>query len=110
MQPSIAALGLPGWVAYGVYVGEVIAPLFLVLGLGARVAALVIAVNMVMAVILEAHRLALTINAGGGWGLELETFYFMSAVAIVFLGPGRFRLFGAVKPAAAPAGSQSTTT
>lgn len=97
MQEPIHALGLPSWVAWGVYVGEVIAPVFLILGLAARVAAGVIAVNMVMAVVLEAYRLAFTINSGGGWGLELEAFYFMTAVALVLLGPGRFRLFGAAR-------------
>jgi putative oxidoreductase len=50
MQAPIAALHLPSWIAYGVYVGEIIAPLFLVLGLGARIASLVIAVNMVIVV------------------------------------------------------------
>jgi len=63
---------------------------------------------MVMAVILDAHKLAFTINAGGGWGLELEAFYFLSAVAVALLGPGRFRLFGTARPAAAANASQST--
>ncbi len=108
MAEPIAALHLPSWVGYGVYVGEVIAPLFLILGFGARVAAFIIAFNMVMAVILDAHRLAFTINAGGGWGLELEAFYFMSAVAIVLLGPGRFRLFGAAKAGGTPPETSST--
>ncbi len=104
MEAPIAALHLPSWVAYGVYIGEVIAPLFLILGLGARIAALAIMVNMVMAVILEAHRLAFTINATGGYGLELEAFYFMTAVAILLLGPGRFRLFGGAKGTAGATG------
>ena len=45
---------------------------------------------MVFAVALEAWRLAPTINRGGGWGLELEAFYFLAAVAVFFLGPGRY--------------------
>jgi putative oxidoreductase len=110
MQEPIAALHLPSWVAYGVYIGEVIAPLLLILGLGARVAALVIAINMVMAVVLDAHRLAFTINAGGGWGLEVEAFYFMSAVAVALLGPGRFRLFGTGRAGSGPAAPPSTTS
>ncbi len=110
MSGPLGALGLPSWVAYGVYVGEVIAPLFLIIGVGARIAALVIAVDLVMAVVLVAHRLAFTVNAGGGWGLELEAFYFLTALAVVFLGPGRFRLFGSVRPAAAQAATPSPSS
>jgi putative oxidoreductase len=109
MQDPIAALGLPSWIAYAVYIGEVIAPVFLLLGLGARIAALVIAINMVMAVVLDAHKLAFTINGGGGWGLELEAFYFMSAVTLILLGPGRFRLLANVKPAGTPGAPQSNS-
>jgi putative oxidoreductase len=109
MQDPLASLGLPSWIAYGVYIGEVIAPLFLILGLGARIAALVIAINMVMAVILDAHKLAFTINGGGGWGLELEAFYFMSAVTLILLGPGRFRLFANARPAAVPGAGQANS-
>ena len=105
IQDPLAGLGLPYWISYGVYIGEIIAPLFLILGLGARIAALVIAINMVMAVILDAHKLAFTINGGGGWGLELEALYFITAVTITLIGPGRFRLFANVKPAGAPQSS-----
>jgi putative oxidoreductase len=108
MQEPIAALHLPSWVGYGVYIGEVIAPLLLILGLGARAAAFVIAVTMIMAVILDAHRLAFTINADGGWGLEQAAFFFMSAIAVIMLGPGRFRLFGAGKAGGEPAAPSST--
>jgi putative oxidoreductase len=87
---SLAALHLPSFIAYGVYIGEVIAPIFVILGLWTRVASLAIAFNMIMAVSLEAWRLAPTINRGGGWGLELEAFYFLIAVAVFFLGPGRY--------------------
>ncbi len=90
MSGPLAALNLPGWVAYGAYLGEVVAPLFLIIGLWTRVAALVVAVNMVFAIILEAWRLFPTITQTGGWGLEVEAFYFLCAVAVFFLGAGRY--------------------
>ena len=90
MSGPLGAAHLPFFIAYGVYVGEVVAPIFLILGLWTRVASLLVAVNMVFAVALEAWRLAPTINRGGGWGLELEAFYFLAAVAVFFLGPGRY--------------------
>jgi putative oxidoreductase len=90
MSGPLAAMHLPTFIAYGVYVGEVVAPIFLVIGLWTRVAALVVAFNMVMAIGLEAWRLALTINRGGGWGIELEAFYLLTALAVFFLGAGTF--------------------
>src|SRR5271169_6830523 len=88
----LAAMHLPGFIAYGVYVGEVVAPIFLVIGLWTRIAALVVAFNMVMAIGLEAWKLAFVLNRSGGWGIELEAFYLLTALAIFFLGPGRYAL------------------
>ncbi len=90
MSAPLAAAHLPSFVAYGVYVGEVVAPIFLILGLWTRIASPLVMVNMVFAVALEAWRLAPTINRGGGWGLELEAFYFLVAAAVFFLGPGKY--------------------
>jgi len=90
MAEPLSAAHIPVFVGYGVYLGEVVAPIFLILGLWTRIASLLVAVNMVFAVALEAWRLAPTLNRGGGWGLELEAFYFLIAIAVFFLGPGRY--------------------
>src|SRR5690242_16447870 len=42
--------GVPGVFAYAVYLGEVVAPLLLIFGAWTRVAALVVAVNMLVAI------------------------------------------------------------
>lgn len=44
--------GFPGFLAYLVFVGEILAPLFLIAGAYTRVAAVLIAGNMVIAVLL----------------------------------------------------------
>src|ERR1043166_6332734 len=46
----LSGLGLPDALAYLVYVGEVVAPVLLIVGLWARPAAAVVAINMVVAV------------------------------------------------------------
>jgi putative oxidoreductase len=89
MQAPLAAAHLPGFVAYGVFVGEVAAPVFLILGLGTRLAAVAIVINMVMALVLDAGRLILTISPTGGWGVETEAFYLLCAVTALLLGGGR---------------------
>jgi putative oxidoreductase len=86
----VTSAGLPDWVAYGVYVGEVVAPLMVIAGWFSRIGAAVIAANMVFAVAL-AHRADIfQLNSTGGWELELQGMYFFTAVAIACLGPGRY--------------------
>jgi putative oxidoreductase len=92
MNGPLTAAHLPHFISYGVYIGEVVAPLLVILGLWTRIGALLIALNMVMAIGLEAWRLAPTINRGGGWGMELEAFYLLCAITIFFLGAGKYRV------------------
>src|SRR5262245_35406894 len=55
---QVVGLGLPDFVAYGVYVGEVLAPLMLIIGIFSRFAGLIILVNMVFAVVMvHSHQL-----------------------------------------------------
>ena len=54
IKPMLAAHGLPGFVAYGAYIGEVIAPVLIILGVWTRLAGLVYAINLVFAVVLVA--------------------------------------------------------
>jgi putative oxidoreductase len=81
---------VPGFVAYGVYVGEVVAPLFIIIGLWTRVASLVVVFNMVVAILLEAYRNAFVIQRTGAWGLESEAFYLLTALVIFFIGAGKY--------------------
>lgn len=89
---QVTAMGLPDWVAYGVYVGEILAPILIIVGLFSRIGALMIVVNMVFALVIahSAEFFALTEN--GGWALELQGFYLFSALAILFMGSGRYAL------------------
>ncbi|MDB5963321.1 MAG: GntR family transcriptional regulator, partial [Massilia sp.] len=62
----LAKAGLPAVFGYGVYVGEVIAPLFILAGLFTRAAALVVAINMIVAVLLVHTSQLFTLNETGG--------------------------------------------
>jgi putative oxidoreductase len=90
IMDRIAKAGFPSALGYLVYVGEVLAPLLLILGLWTRLAALLVAVNMVVAVLL-AHSAQLgDVGRSGGYALELQAFYLFTALAIALLGGGRF--------------------
>jgi uncharacterized membrane protein YphA (DoxX/SURF4 family) len=92
---SVAAAGLPSSLGYLVYVGEVLAPALLIVGLWSRAAALVVAINMVVAVVLAHTSQLFERGESGGWALEVQGLYFFTAVAIMLLGGGRFSVGGA---------------
>lgn len=91
----VTKAGLPEYLAYGVYVGEVIAPLLIVLGFWTRLGALVIAINMIVALWLVHLGDLTTISKTGGWALELQGMFLFGALAVALLGAGRFSVGGA---------------
>jgi len=88
----IVAQGLPEILAYGVYVGEILAPVLLILGWKSRVWAGVIAFNMAVAIYLTQMSAFLKLGSHGAWALEVPIFYLLSALAIVLLGSGKYAI------------------
>ena len=82
--------GLPGYVAYGAYIGEVAAPLLVIAGFYARIGALVIVVNMLAAIYLAHLGDVFALGRGGGWAIEPQAFFLFTALAVALIGPGRF--------------------
>jgi len=86
----VTAHGLPAPLAYGVYVGEVVAPLLVLIGWYSRIGAWIVAVNMIFALWLAHRADVFALNATGGWAIELQGMYLFTAVAIALIGPGRY--------------------
>ena len=82
IEAKIESLGAPGFLAYAVYLGEVVAPLLLLVGLWVVPAALAIAVNMVVAFALMHTRQILMLNNTGGWALELQAFFLVCSIVV----------------------------
>ena len=85
----LTANGLPVFLAYAVYIGEVVAPLMVIVGYQARVGGLLIATNMLSALFLAHRGDFFSLSEHGGSAIELQLFYLLSAIAVVFLGSGR---------------------
>lgn len=90
----VIANGWPQWIAYGVLVGEVLAPALIILGVITRAAALVIAINMLVAIYLAHGHQLLQLTKTGGWILELQAMFLFVAIVIAFLGAGHYSLGG----------------
>jgi putative oxidoreductase len=90
----LAKVGLPGELAYLVYVGEVIAPLLVLFGFWTRPAALVIGINMIVAIWLVHSSELFGLTKTGGWALELQGLFLISAIVVALLGAGRYSVGG----------------
>lgn len=87
IEGMLASAGLPAFIAYGVLVGEVVAPLLVLANIMVVPAALVMAFNMVTAVALAHTSQFFTLGKSGGWALELEGLYFFGSLAIALMAP-----------------------
>jgi len=89
LDGALANAGLPVFFKYGVYVGELLAPLAVIAGWYSRIGAWLIAVNMLFALGLAHGAELLAFNEHGALELELQYMFFCSAIALALIGPGR---------------------
>lgn len=94
----LAGMNVPTVLAYGVYLGEIVAPILIIIGVWTRLGALVIAINMAAAVFLAHVPDLLKMNPQGGYELELQAMYLFTALAVALLGAGRFSVGGRYGP------------
>ena len=92
IEGMVTGAGLPGVFAYGVFIGEVLAPILVIVGFYSRIAALVIVVNMLFAIGLAHMNDLFAIGKTGGWALELQGMFLFTAIAIALIGPGRYSI------------------
>lgn len=90
IQGMVIDKGLPGFIAYGAIIGEIVAPLALIIGFRSRLAAIVLAFNCLVAVLMVHSGDVFTLTQTGGWAIELLGLYFFGSIAIFFAGAGRF--------------------
>ncbi|AAZ97009.1 putative membrane protein [Thiobacillus denitrificans ATCC 25259] len=89
IEGMLGGIGLPGYIAYGVFAGEVLGPLLLIAGFYARIGAALIAINMVFALVLAHSDELASLSEQGGWALELQGMFLFTAIALLLMGPGR---------------------
>ncbi len=90
IKGMLANNGLPESLAWLNLVGEVVAPLMMIVGFKARIAGLIVAFNMLMSVVIAHRDIMFSRNDFGGWMIELNVFFMFTALAVTFMGAGRF--------------------
>jgi len=97
IEGMLVSKGLPAFFAWAAYIGEVIAPILVILGIYARLGGLLITVQMVVAILLVhvgMGHLTQINPQGGGWALELQGLFLFGGLTIALIGAGRLSLGG----------------
>ena len=89
VEAMVTAHGLPSFFAYGVYIGELIAPIFIILGLYARIAAGILAFNMLTAIYV-AYGFSFAVSKYGGLAWETPLLFLIMSILVVLLGSGKY--------------------
>jgi putative oxidoreductase len=74
------------YVSYGVFIGEIIAPLLLIANQYIKIAGGLIAFNMIVAIMLAHKDTIFTLSEHGGWSIELQLLYLISGLTIAISG------------------------
>lgn len=92
IEGMLANAGLPAFFAYGVFIGEIVAPIMLILGVKTRIAALIVLINMIVAILLVHTGQFSMLDNTGAWRLETQSFFFFNALIIALLGAGKYSI------------------
>ena len=91
VKSMLVARGIPDLVAYGAYVGEVLAPAMIIIGVFCRIGALLVIANVLM-IIYVLHTPLSALTGVGRFELEIVYLYLSAAICLVICGGGEFVL------------------
>lgn len=92
IEGMLTSKGLPAFLAYGVYLTEIIAPVLILIGFRTRLASVAYTIGILFAILLVHSSDVFTLNDHGGWGIELLGLYLFGALALFFTGAGNYAL------------------
>lgn len=82
--------GLPYFISYGVIVGEVIAPLMIIIGYRTKIAAILLVFTMVVAILLAHSNDIFSLNSHGGWAIDHQGLFLFGSIALILSGAGKY--------------------
>jgi len=79
-----------GAFGYAVYIGEVLAPIAILIGFRTRIAAVLLAITCVVAIATAHAQDIFSISEYGGYANELLMLYLLGSAALFFTGAGKY--------------------
>ncbi len=92
IQGLLVGHGLPAFIAYGVYLGEVVAPLLIIVGVFTRLSSIFVIGTCLVVIYLLHMNDFFSLNKFGGWAVEGIAVYLFAGIATLFLGSGKYAL------------------
>ena len=92
IQKMLTDIGIPGFISYGVFIGEIVAPVAMIAGFRTRIASIVFAVNCLVIIFLVRAPDFFKLDDFGGWALEVIGLYLLGSVALFFTGAGKYAI------------------
>lgn len=92
IEGMLTSAGLPSFLAYGVYITEIVAPVLIIVGYRTRLASVVYIFGVLFAIFLAHSSELFTLSKYGGWAVELLGLYLFGSLALFFTGGGKIAL------------------
>ena len=84
--------GLPSFLSYGIYIGEIVAPILIIIGFRTKLAGLIFAFNCFIAIIMVQLPNLLKLNEFGGWSIAPIFIYMIFGISLIFTGAGKYAI------------------
>jgi len=84
IEKMLVGLKIPysEYVQYGVYIGEIVAPLLLIFGQYMRISGAIVAFNMLVALFLVHQKTLFTLGEHGAWSIEVPMLYLIAGLTL----------------------------
>lgn len=92
IKGMLADTGLPPFLAYGVHLGETIAPVLMILGYRTKLASLVFTLVMVVAFGMAHTENFFALGKSGAWAHETIALFLLGGLGLTFTGAGKYAL------------------
>jgi len=89
---TLSKSGLPEFLAYGVYIGEIVLPILIIIGLFTRLASLGMGITMLFAIGLVFADKLFMLNKHGAPVIESPLLYLIISIVIFFIGAGKYSI------------------
>lgn len=91
IKAMLVAKNIPEFVAYGVYLGEIVAPVMIILGIFCRIGALLV-LGLSGIILYVAYPDLTAMNSHGGFAAEILYLYIGISLCLLATGGGRFAI------------------
>lgn len=92
IEELLESYGIPSIVGYNVYIGEILAPIAIIIGYRTRLASLIFTINCLVALLLTQTQYIFALNDHGGWAIEQLAIFSLIPLALYYTGAGKLAL------------------